>query len=192
MLGLTGSVLFCNKSRIDIRFLPLLGDLEEIVTFSWGRLLYCELSYATPATNKQIVSPLVLLQVYALHRVSCTCFGSCCNDICCLNCLQTWVCESIMWADLIDWSCGEVVAQEAQTCLLILWHAGGITTLAGLEPVTHVNFYRDELDKMSYNYLVWLPFMWMLYNKVSCCKRHTVPQLRTCQVVSMCPRHATV
>ncbi|KAK5818049.1 hypothetical protein PVK06_022980 [Gossypium arboreum] len=63
-----------NKNRVHLMYLPLLTDLKNVYSYSWGSavlaMLYCELCWTTNPDAIDIGECLILLQSWALYRMS--------------------------------------------------------------------------------------------------------------------------
>ena len=75
ILQLFGGCLFADKSgsHVHLMFLQLLGDFAEAGTYSWGSTslawLYRNMCNVAGSEAKEIVGPLILLQIWALDRL---------------------------------------------------------------------------------------------------------------------------
>lgn len=139
ILALLGTVLFPDKSGTHIRLfvLPLLRDLEEVGTFSWGSAvlacLYRELCRATRPNSTQISGPLILLQIWSWERIN---VGR--PEI-----LRPWSGRD---------AAGPGLPPDPVACR---WRS----PRSRVENPSHVlMFYRDELDRMGPDHFVWRPY----------------------------------
>ncbi|KAK4487505.1 hypothetical protein RD792_005851, partial [Penstemon davidsonii] len=136
ILGLIGDVLLPNKSgnRVDMKYLPLLRDINRIGTFSWGSAalacLYQELCRATKPETVQIGGCLTLLQIWVWER---------------FHCMRPNIEHNLRFLPMID----------PPGPLGYKWRA---TKLLRNIPTHVLRVYRDQLDQLTEDQFVWQPY----------------------------------
>ncbi|XP_020272052.1 serine/threonine-protein phosphatase 7 long form homolog [Asparagus officinalis] len=144
ILHMIGTILFpdSTKDSVHVRWLPLLGDLEECGELSWGSAvlayLYREMTKIALVQNKELKGCLTLLQIWSWER---------------LHMGTPDLREARALDGHIPLGCRWNVSRSWQT-----------------SPKGHENFYRNELDQMEDEQVKWMPYELVLESLPDICR----------------------